>query len=263
MSISQDRKTVRQNGAYTTDLKHEVNLKRNPTLHFQIGLILALLVSIIFIELKLPEKKIATRTLAIEDDPIEYIGDVQVERIKAPKINKPKVTVAKPVIHLEGPEIVKDEVKLKETIFDDTEHDSKDRIVDVKDVEVVEVVESIESVPFIVVEEVPLFPGCENEKDNKAKRACMSSKINKLVRKKFNTNKAVGLGLPGVNRIHSFFTIDQDGKIIDVLVKAAHPELEKEARRVIGLLPDMTPGKQRGKPVKVQFSLPILFQVED
>ena len=36
-------------------------------------------------------------------------------------------------------------------------------------------------------------------------------------------------------------------------------ELEKEARRVVGLIPKMKPGKQRGKPVRVQFNLPIRF----
>ena len=41
-----------------------------------------------------------------------------------------------------------------------------------------------------------------------------------------------------------------------------HKELEKEARRVVGLIPNMKPGKQRGKPVKVTFDLPITFNVQ-
>ena len=45
--------------------------------------------------------------------------------------------------------------------------------------------------------------------------------------------------------------------------RAPHPRLEKEAARVINMLPKMKPGKQRGKPVIVPYSLPITFQVQD
>ena len=53
------------------------------------------------------------------------------------------------------------------------------------------------------------------------------------------------------------------GDIVDVQVRAPHPSLEKEARRVIGILPKMKPGRQRGKAVRVPYYLPIKFQVQD
>ena len=56
MKNSQESQDVRQNIPYTKSRKHEANLRRNPTLHFQIGLILSLLVSIFFIEMRMPEQ---------------------------------------------------------------------------------------------------------------------------------------------------------------------------------------------------------------
>ena len=63
--------------------------------------------------------------------------------------------------------------------------------------------------------------------------------------------------------IYVRFKIDQKGNIVDIGSRGPHPRLESEAERVIKLLPQMTPGKQRGKAVGVLYSLPIVFQVQD
>jgi protein TonB len=110
---------------------------------------------------------------------------------------------------------------------------------------------------------VPVFPGCEKKKGNEGKKKCMSEKIAKFVNKKFNTDLAGDLGLSGRQRISVFFKIDKSGNIVGVGARAPHPGLEKEAKRVISLLPRMQPGRQRGKSVTVPYSLPILFQVQD
>ena len=57
------------------------------------------------------------------------------------------------------------------------------------------------------------------------------------------------------------FTIDKNGHVTDVHYREPDPRLEQEAERVINSLPKMQPGKQRGKPVGVMYSLPIVFQV--
>ena len=74
---------------------------------------------------------------------------------------------------------------------------------------------------------------------------------------------ASDLGLSGRQRINVIFKISKTGDITGIRARAPHPGLEKEAARVIGLLPKMKPGKQRGKPVNVPYSLPIIFQVQD
>ena len=87
-------------------------------------------------------------------------------------------------------------------------------------------------------------------------------RITELVKKNFNSSLAGDLGLEGVQRIFVQFKIDENGKVVNVQARAPHPSLEKEAIRVVRLLPEMTPGKQRDKPVGVLYSLPILFKVE-
>ena len=137
----------------------------------------------------------------------------------------------------------------------------EEEIVEVEEVEVEEVEEDIED-PFAVIENVPVYPGCEKG-NNAKKKACMSEKISKFVQKKFNTELAGELGLTGRQRINVIFKIDRNGNITGIRSRAPHPRLEKEAARVIGMLPKMKPGKQRGKAVIVPYSLPIVFQVQD
>lgn len=114
----------------------------------------------------------------------------------------------------------------------------------------------------MVIENVPVFPGCESG-SNDAKRKCMSDKISEFVRRKFNTDLAGDLGLTGRQRINVIFKIDKSGNVVGIRARAPHPRLQAEAERVVNLLPKMKPGKQRGKPVVVPYSLPIIFQVQD
>ena len=119
-----------------------------------------------------------------------------------------------------------------------------------------------EEVPFSVIENVPEYPGCEKG-SNSEKRKCMSAKIAKFVQRNFNTKIAGDLGLSGRQRVNVIFKIDQSGSVVEVRSRAPHPRLEKEAARVINMLPKMKPGRQRGKAVVVPYSLPITFQVQD
>lgn len=95
------------------------------------------------------------------------------------------------------------------------------------------------------------------------KKKCMSDKISTLISDNFDSGIGNKLNLPAGNiRISVIFKINSDGPIKDIQARAQHPELEKEAIRVIGLIPKMKPGYFRGKPVTVPYSLPILFKVD-
>ena len=122
--------------------------------------------------------------------------------------------------------------------------------------------ENNSKVPSEVIESVPVFPGC-NRGNNKKKRKCMSEKIAQFVESKFNTDIAADLGLTGRQRIMVIFKIDTLGNITGVRDRAPHPRLEKEAVRVINLLPKMKPGIKNGKPVIVPYSVPMIFQVNE
>ena len=139
--------------------------------------------------------------------------------------------------------------------------EDEEEIVEVEDVEVEEFEEDVE-VPFAVVEDAPIFPGCEKEKNNEARKKCMSQKISRHVNRKFDIGLAEELGLSGRQRISVIFKINKNGDIVEVRSRAPHPRLEKEAAKVIKSLPKMKPGRQKGKPVTVQYALPISFVIQ-
>ncbi len=123
-----------------------------------------------------------------------------------------------------------------------------------------EIKENIEAVPFAMIENVPIYPGCDKV-SNEKKRKCMSEKIAKFVQKEFNKTLAGRLGLSGRQRISVIFKIDTFGRVIVPRARAPHFRLEKEAIRVVKMLPIMKPGTQDGKKVIVPYSLPIIFDV--
>ncbi|MFK7747299.1 MAG: energy transducer TonB [Kordia sp.] len=159
-------------------------------------------------------------------------------------------------------EVVEDEEEVEETIIESTETSEEEVIEEVEEVEVVEEEEIIEDVPFSVIEDAPIFPGCEKYKSKAERKKCMSEKVQKHVNRKFNTELASDLDLEGVQKIFVVFKIDRQGNITNVRSRAPHPKLAKEAEKVIKSLPKMKPGKQRGKPVGVNYTLPIVFKVQ-
>ena len=113
-------------------------------------------------------------------------------------------------------------------------------------------------VSFSTVNNVPIFPGCDKG-NNAERRKCMSQKITKFVQKEFNVNIARNLGLYGRQRISVIFKINKKGNVVGVRARAPHPNLKKEAIRVVNMIPKMKPGMQLGKAVIVPYSLPIIF----
>ncbi len=68
------------------------------------------------------------------------------------------------------------------------------------------------------------------------------------------------MGVQG--KVYVYFVIDKDGSITDVKITRVHDmNLEKEALRIISKLPKMTPGKQRGRNVRVPFTVPVVFRL--
>ncbi|WP_159019069.1 energy transducer TonB [Algibacter sp. L3A6] len=232
----------------------KANVGRNSSLYFAIGLALMLFLTNYAINFK-------TYDDVITDIGVVSMDEIEEEEIPITNLMQTPPPPPPPPAAPDVIEIVEDEVEIEETIIESTEVDQETEIVEVEEIEVAEVDEDIE-VPFAVIENVPVFPGCEKG-NNAAKKACMSEKIQKFVTKKFNTELASELGLSGRQRINVIFKIDKTGNVVGVRSRAPHPGLEKEAARVINMLPKMKPGMQRGKAVTVPYSLPIVFQVQD
>ena len=121
----------------------------------------------------------------------------------------------------------------------------------------------VKAVDFEVIEQVPIYPGCKGSSNEELKK-CMSQKVQKLVIKNFDVGLATKLGLPaGIKRVYLHFKIDKEGNVADIEARAEHPALGEEAKRVVNLIPQMEPGRQKGKVVGVQYALPIVFKIEE
>lgn len=225
------------------------DLNRHSGLYFVAGMFLVLMLTYVALEWKSFHNNTEYDvTMNVQD---ELIEEVPLIEIKLP--DPPKAPVAPEVI-----EIVKDDDPIIETIPDFIEPDPDTEITKVEDIPDVD--EPIDvSVPFSVIENVPVFPGCENDSD---KRACFNKMILKHVRKTFRYPEiAQEMGTQG--KVYMNFVIQEDGKIGNVqIARSPDVNLGKEATRIINKLPQMIPGKQRGRAVKVPFSIPITFKLQ-
>ena len=223
----------------------KANLENYSKLFMQVGLVLALFVTYVAIEKKTFDRQFGD------------LGDVNMnadmeEDVPITERIEPEIPKTPPPPTPEKIEVVEDEKEVEETVIESTETDETEAVI-VEDIEEVEEAEDIiEDVPFQIIEDVPVFPGCKGNK--KELKKCFNKKMQKHFQKKFDSDLPNELGLsPGKKRIIMLFKIDRTGNIVGIRAKAPHPKLQKEAIRIIKLLPKMKPGRQRGKAVEVKY----------
>ena len=229
----------------------KADLTKNSSLYFAIGLAVVLLISWRAIEWKTYERTgYGYESLNVEDEDDEEVPIT--EQIKTPPPPPPPPPAPEVI------EIVEDEEEVEETVIESTETDQEE-IVEVDDIEVEDDFDDVD-VPFAVIEDVPIYPGCEKVPKSQ-RRTCFQDKINKHIRKNFRYPEiAQEMGIQG--RVYVQFVIAKDGAITSVRMRGPDKNLEKEAARIISKLPKMTPGKQRGRAVRVPFSIPITFRLQ-
>ncbi len=136
----------------------------------------------------------------------------------------------------------------------------KSQIVELSEVRSAE--EVAKQIPFAVVEEVPMFKGCEGV-DKSAQFDCFQKEMTNHIKLHFTYPKeAMENNIQG--RVQVEYLIDEIGNVEVYRVKGpenAQP-LEEEARRIIKLLPQFTPGKQSGKAIAVRHVIPITFRMQ-
>jgi len=249
---------IRQNElAVKKSQKHDANLQKNSVLFFQVGLIVCLLAAYSLLEMKFekPIPNYVSDFTIVEPDDFVDISFVP-ETPKLKPVIQPK-SVSKSL----EPEIVPNDAPISP--FDDVPKPPvTNKSISPSDVKVVNMPDDIQ-LPFEFVETVPIYPGCENEKTNTAKRKCMSDKISQLVQKQFDIDLASELGLSGKQVIRTQFKIDKTGHVSDIKIQALHPKLKQETERVINKIPEMKPGMQGDKPIGVIYTLPIAFMIQN
>ncbi|WP_372753098.1 energy transducer TonB [Mariniflexile sp.] len=236
----------------------EFEIGRNSGIYFAIGLNLMLFFSWQALEYKTFDKEEAEIEIVSMEAQTEL--DIPIVHINAPPPPPPPVAVS------ENIQIVEDVEDVIESVMESTETNQNEAIADKQKVigigEVkVEVVEEEVEVAFAVIEDVPVFPGCEGL-SKAATKDCFQKKVQEHVLKNFKyPETALSLGIQG--RVSVIFIIDGKGHTVGVRSRGPDKILEQEAERIISLLPTMQPGKQRGKPVKVSYAVPIYFKYDD
>lgn len=230
----------------------KADLNKRTVLFLQIGLIIVLLCTYFLVQWRSYEQAEIVQQVNLNQN----LDDLEIPITTLPTPPPPVMPVAPDVLKL-----IPDDIDVIEDPIESSEVDNDP--VKLEAIKEVKKNVEVETVPFILIEDVPIFPGCENLSNNIERKDCMSEKITKFINKEFNSALGSQLGLTGINRITVMFKIDTKGDIVDIQTRAPHPKLEQEALRVIDALPKMRPGMQRGIPVNVQYSLPIVFKVQE
>ena len=237
-----------------------VDPKRNSSLYFLVGLTAVLMLTYVSIELKSEDPRVEVEKLEIADN---MMGEDEEVILTMPPVQKlpPPPPPAPEVIQIVDNKQVIEDKKIETTEVDE----NKPVVVNTASSYGEEggTAEEIdEEVPFAVIEDVPVFPGCEGVAKNKRLECFMEQMAKHIKKNQQYPERAMEDGIQG--RVSVLFVIDKDGGISNVQVRGPKGGelLEKEAKRVIEKLPKFKPGMQRGKPVKVKYSQPITFKLQ-
>ncbi|MBT7895612.1 MAG: energy transducer TonB [Flavobacteriales bacterium] len=205
----------------------KVSLENKKGMFLQIGLMVALIVVLVSFEWKSYDKSNYDLGNLNLDELEEEIIPITRQEVKPPPPPPPPEII----------EIVEDEVEIENEVeIEETETDEN---------EIVEIEEDDEEI-FMVVENMPLFPGG----DLGLMKFIQKNVKYPAIAKEYNIT----------GKVYVSFIVDRKGKVTNVkIVRGVDKNLDAEALRVVSSLPRYTPGKQRGKAVRVMFTIPINF----
>jgi len=221
----------------------KANLENKKLLFVEIGLVVALGITLFAFEWTSKETKVSTledtTEVLIEEEIIPITQDTPPPPPAAPKI---------PVLS-DQIDIVDDEIELEDDLFMNLEDDASLGVEIMDYIEVEEEVVEEEAIPFQLVEEKPSFQGGD------------ANQFSKWVNQRLVYPEiAKENGVQG--RVTLQFTVEKDGTVTKVKVlRGVDPSLDKEAVRVVSMSPKWKPGKQRDRAVPVTYTFPVIFQL--
>ena len=217
----------------------KADLEKKRVLFFQLGMAISLSLVLLALEWSCTEKNDYT---FIGSD--KYLFEEEMTEITYMEENDPPVPRPTDVYEIEivdDDEVIEDVIDIDaETTIDElfnyvfTDQDDEDT----------------EVLPFFLVEEKPGFNNGGVEK--------FRSYVGENIK---YTSAAVGLGLFG--KVFVQFTVNEKGRVTDAkILRGIDPLLDNEVLRVVESSPLWTPGKQRGKAVRVTFTMPVNFELQ-
>ncbi len=208
------------------------------------------------------------KVVVIPDDALDFDEEIEQEPPRTAEPPPPPPPPPPPVIE----EVPEEEIEEEdEPVFEDTEIEADD---------VVEELPVVEDAPppppppppveeeiFKVVEQMPRFPGCEDSGgSDKEKEECAKQKMLQYIYKNLKYPAiARENGVEGMAVVQ--FVVEKDGSVAEAkIVRDPGAGTGASALKVVEAMNSMgskwTPGKQRGRAVKVQYTLPVKFKLE-
>jgi protein TonB len=220
----------------------KANLENNRTLFLEIGLVIVLAIVLIAFEWTTKPSKGSTLQFIADDE-----GEEEIVPITRPQ-DKQLAPPPPPPQVIEVLNIVADDKELDNQFELDNMEVDQDLEMDF--VPFKEEEEAGEEEVFIIVEDMPQFQGGDQ------------NSFRKWIQDNLRYPEiAAENGISG--KVFIQFAVNSKGQVVDVKVmRGVDPALDKEALRVVTSSPKWEPGKQRGKPVKVQFTFPIVFVLQ-
>lgn len=228
-----------------------MELKKNPKadlekrrgLYLEIGLVVILAATLVAFEVKSYD---AEEETAFQREVIEEVEEqiIQTDIVEPPPPPPPEVIEVTTLIN-----VVDDEQKIENELVVNAEVTEETKNVDIVPVKVEEEVEVAEEPIFTVVESEPEFPG---GMEALYKYLAQNIKYPQLARENGITGK-----------VYVTFVVEKDGSIANPrILRDIGGGCGAEAIRVVKAMPKWSPGKQRGKAVRVQFNLPVNFNLK-
>ena len=224
----------------------KANLENKKSLFLEIGLCVSLLLMILVFSIGQGKKEI--KDISVEE---EFIQVEQVEITR--QDDQPLPTVPTPAQALsvlsDAIKIVDNDTKIETSMVFTDFDENVQFTTDVKST--VEIAGTATDDFFMIVEDMPMFQGGDINKF----RSWVNGKIQ-------YPPMAINMQIQG--QVTLSFIIERDGSLTSIeVLQSADPLLDKEAIRVVQSSPKWTPGKQRDVPVRVKFTLPVNFKLEN
>ncbi len=216
----------------------KASLEDKKFIYLLMGFIIAL--SFVYIAFEWTDREIAVYEEESTDFLIEEEIDDIIQTAETPPPPPPPPPAPQVVEVLN---VVEDDEEVE--VVDIVSEDSKDEGVEIQIPVEMEIEEEVEIVDFLPAEDMPKFNG----------------NLNKYLSDNINYPPiAAEAGIQG--RVICQFVVSETGEIKDVVVvRSIDPNLDKEAIRVIQNMPKWIPGNQRGRAVRVRYTLPINFKL--
>jgi len=220
----------------------KASLEDKKMLFVMMGLVMVL--SLLYIGFEWTDKEItvyaATDTSLLAEEEIEVVQTAQ-------ELPPPPPPPAPEIVEILN--VVEDNVEVASVEINTEDDKNKVVAISAPVTSSAPIEEEEDNVVFQVVEKMPSFPGGD---------AALFKFLNENVKYPVIAQEN---GVQG--RVICQFVVNRDGSIVDVeVVRSVDASLDKEAIRVIKSMPKWSPGQQRGKPVRVKYTLPVNFKLQ-